>query len=365
MELELEPEEEPTTDSEVFYNEDMIVNRDISVASLAEYQERSGEELKVCDALSASGVRGLRYLNEVDGLEEVLINDIKPEAVENIQKNLELNGLGERAAVTQKDANLLLTENFRSLDYVDIDPFGSPTLYLDSTARSLRHESAAGFTATDLGPLYGSYPKVCERRYSSRPLKVEFGHELGIRILIKETFRAFSRYDRAFEPVLAWHEQHYSRVFGTVEESKKQCNRMLDDIGYLSFCRECRWRAYEDVEQCSACGGTVEKAGPLWTGKLADDEFAGGVRERLDSQGYTEAEQLIEKLQKEADISTPFYESHEIASSIGVQAPERKKLLEAVRERGFRASQTHFSPQGFRTDAPIEEIREAIETTAI
>ncbi|MDY6774274.1 MAG: tRNA (guanine(10)-N(2))-dimethyltransferase, partial [Candidatus Nanohaloarchaea archaeon] len=242
VELDLEPEEEPTTDSEVFYNSDMVTNRDISVASLAEFQARNGRELRICDALAGSGVRGLRYLVGVDGIEEVLVNDIKPEAVENIRRNLELNGVErEKVEVSRKDANLLLTEKFRSLDYVDIDPFGSPVPYLDSTARSLEHESAAGFTATDLGPLYGSYPKVCERRYGSKPIKTEFGHEIGLRILIKEVFRAFSRYDLAFQPLLSWHEQHYSRVFGTVEESKKQANRLLDNIGFLRFCRECRW----------------------------------------------------------------------------------------------------------------------------
>ncbi|MDY6769900.1 MAG: tRNA (guanine(10)-N(2))-dimethyltransferase [Candidatus Nanohaloarchaea archaeon] len=360
--LALEPEAEPTTDSDVFYNTDVATNRDISTACLAVHAAARDGELRVCDALAASGIRGLRYLDEVDGIEELLLNDISAEAVANIEENLSLNEDldGDRVAVSRQDATLLLAQEFRGLDYVDVDPFGSPAPHLDAAARAVRHEGLAGFTATDLGPLYGSYPKVCRRRYAATPMKIGFGHELGLRILVKEVFQAFARYDHAFTPIAAWHEQHYSRVVGRVEESKQQCNGLLDSIGHLSACRDCRWRGYERTATCPGCGGDVETAGPLWTGPLGDTAFLDDVAAWLDDRGYGAAHDLVATLRGEADIAVPFYDTHELASAAGVQAPGRATLLERVREQGYRAVPTHFSPQGVRTDAPLDVLHAAV-----
>lgn len=361
--LDVEPEEEPTTDDEVFYNTAMVVNRDVSVACLAAARDELADEIRVADVLAASGVRGLRYLREVDGVGAVLLNDIDERAVANIERNLELNGSPECVTVTNSDAASFLAEEFRSLDYVDIDPFGSPAPFLDATARAVTHGSAAGITATDLGPLYGSYPEVCRRRYASRPLKCAFGHEVGLRILIKEAVQAHARYDHAFTPRLAWHERHYSRVFGTVHESRKGCNRLLRDVGYLSFCRSCRWRAFDDApaEGCPHCGADIEWAGPLWTGALADGAFADDVADELDGRGYDEARELAGTVAGEAGIATPFYDTHEVAAAADVPAPKRADLVAALREQGYRATPTHFTPQGVRTDAPIDALHAAVD----
>ncbi|MFB6294441.1 MAG: hypothetical protein ABEI97_01660, partial [Candidatus Nanohaloarchaea archaeon] len=310
IELPVDVVEEPTTDDDVFYNQEMQVNRDISTACLAVLHEEYGGGWRVCDALAASGVRGFRYRDEVDGLGEVIVNDISSAAVDAMRTAADRNGLDDSVSVEHEDSNALLTSEFRSLDFVDIDPFGSPMPYLDSAARALRHNAAAGFTATDLGPLYGSYPKVCWRRYAATPVKASFGHEVGLRILAKEVFHAFSRYDYAFTPVLSWHEQHYSRVIGRVEESKQQCNAMLDDIGFLSFCRGCRWRKYTWVETCPACGGGVERAGPLWTGQLGTEDTGAAVTDWLDEHGYDAAADLVQTVTDEVAVTTPFYDTH-------------------------------------------------------
>lgn len=364
--LELEPEEEPTTESDVFYNTEMIINRDISTACLDLMQDEMDKEFTICDALAASGVRGLRYLTEIGGVTHAFLNDMNPIAAENIEKNLVLNDIGEdRATVTNQDANRVLTDNYRQLDFVDIDPFGSPAPYLDSAARSLFRESCIGVTATDLAPLFGSYRKVCERRYGSKPMKNGFSHETGLRILIKEVFETLSRYDFAFEPLFCHYERHYYRVFGKVRESKKACNRSLDDIGYLSFCRDCHWRGFsalKDIPQhCPYCAEPVETAGPLWTGKFSDQRFAEKVQAWLGEQEYGEAEAVAATVAAECDITTPYYDTHKLGSALETEAPRKQELIDTLREYGFRATETHFSPQGVRTDAPMEKIGELVE----
>lgn len=363
--LDLEPAAEPTTDDDVFYNEAMVTNRDISTACLATYQSQHGRELTVCDALAASGIRGLRYLDEVDGIDRVVFNDLNPEAITRLEHHLGLNNVtAERAEVVNGDAAVILSERFHDLDMVDIDPFGSPAPYLDAAARASHHEAAIGVTATDLGPLYGSYVKVCRRRYGSQPVKNAFGHETGLRILLKEVFNTYARYDYAFEPLLCHHERHYHRIFGKVWESKKSTNRRLEYIGFMGWCADCGWRGFrgltESCATCPHCSNDVRTAGPLWTGPLADASFAGKVADWLAERDYADAAGLASTVRDEADIHVPFYDTHELASHVGVQAPQHEELIAALDERGYSVARTHFTPQGVRTDAPIDVLHDVL-----
>lgn len=365
IQLELEPEDEPTTESDIFYNTEMVVNRDISAACLAVMQDEFGKELTICDALSASGIRGLRYLSEVDGIQKAILNDMNPTAVENIRRNVELNEADEsKIEVTNHDANRVLTDNYRQLDFVDLDPFGSPAPYLDSAARSLFHESCLGVTATDLAPLFGSYRKVCERRYASKPLKTKFSHEIGLRILLYNVFTTLTRYDFAFEPLLCHYERHYYRIFGKVRESKKTCNRRLKDTGYLHFCRDCGWRGFERIDHiktaCPNCDSEVEHSGPMWTGQFSDEKFTARVQTWLEEQDYTEAAELVQVVENECGIVTPYYDTHALGSRMDAEAPRKDELLQALQKKGFNATETHFSPRGIRTNAPIDTIRELV-----
>lgn len=365
IQIDIEPEEEPTTDSDVFYNTAMVTNRDISVACLNAYNEQRERDtgMTICDALAASGIRGLRYAKDVSDVDEVVINDRDPEAVENIRTNLSLNTEttdDEQVTITNRDANTLLTDRYRSLDFVDLDPYGSPTPFMDSAARSLFREAAIGVTATDLAPLFGSYRKVCERRYASKPMKNNFSHETGLRILIKDVFTHMSRYNFAFEPLLCQYERHYYRVFGKVRESKKKCNRLLEHIGYLQHCRDCGWRDFTELkniqQDCPHCSSTAESAGPLWTGTFSKPEFADRVHGHLEDRGYTDAAELVETVSAECGIRTPYYDTHGLGAVMGTEAPRKQELVDALQEQGYRAAETHFSPKGVRTDAPIDVI---------
>ena len=44
----------------VFYNPVMELNRDLSVLAFQAYQRRAGREISICDALTGSGIRGVR-----------------------------------------------------------------------------------------------------------------------------------------------------------------------------------------------------------------------------------------------------------------------------------------------------------------
>ena len=347
-------EDEPGKDSEVFFNQEMRNNRDISEVALQIFRQKiDPPKFNICDPLAASGIRGMRYTD----IGRVYINDTNPKAVENIENALEENDL--EAEVSEKDANVLLSENRNFFHFIDIDPFGSFSPFLDSTARATNYQGFVGLTATDNAVPAGTYSKTCMRRYSSKPLKNSFMHETGLRIYIKEVFENYARYDKCFDPKICWHERHYSRVMGRVTESKKRTNRALDNIGYLSFCPECRWRKLERKEECDTCGSETRIAGPLWTGKIADQRFTEEMLEEMPEDW--EAREILEKVDSEAEILTPFYDIHKLASNMNIQVPKRETVIEALREKGYPVSRTHFGPTGFRTDAPIEDIRSIIQ----
>lgn len=349
------PEDEPTKESEVFYNEKMLHNRDLSAVAAKVFREKVDiEQFTTCDAMSASGIRGFRY---AEFSEHLFLNDTNPKAIESIEKGLEANDL--EANVSNKNANIFLSENRNRFHFIDIDPFGSFLEFLDSTVRASNHTSFVGLTATDNSVASGSYKKACMRRYNSTPLKNSFMHETGLRIYIKEVFQNYARFDMCFDPKICWNERHYSRVMGRVTESKKRTNRALDKIGYLSFCPECRWRKLERVEECENCGEETRIAGPLWTGKIVDQRFTEDMLEEMPEK-WEDSYEMLEKLHSEAEILTPFYDLHELCSNMGIQVPKREKVIESIREKGYPVSRTHFSPTGFRTDAPIEDIKDLI-----
>ncbi|MFB6292353.1 MAG: tRNA (guanine(10)-N(2))-dimethyltransferase [Candidatus Nanohaloarchaea archaeon] len=348
-------EDEPDRDSEVFFNEKMLHNRDLSEIAGRVFREKAEkEEFRVCDPLAGSGIRGFRYSGITDRL---IINDANPAAVENIERGLESNDI--EAEVQNEGANVLLSEYRNFFHLVDVDPFGPFTPFLDSTARAANHESFVGLTATDNAAPAGSYPEVCRRRYASQPLKNSFMHETALRIYIKTVFENFARFDKCFDPKICFQERHYARVMGRVTESKRRTNRALDNVGHLSFCPGCRWRTLEREETCPECGSRTNIAGPLWTGKFVDRRFTGDMIEKM-PEDWEESRELLERVHNEAEILTPFYDLHELCSVLGVQVPKRDEVIDAIRDKGYPVARTHFDPNGFRTDAPIEDVKQLI-----
>jgi tRNA (guanine26-N2/guanine27-N2)-dimethyltransferase len=340
---------ETQKDTEVFFNEEMKTNRDLSFLAAKVFSEELDEEMRVIDALAASGIRGMRYTSEGD----IWMNDANPSAVEAMERGLEENGI--EAQVSENDTNVFLSEHKNFFHFVDVDPYGSFVNFLDSAARATSHTGFAGFTATDNAAPAGSYRTVCRRRYGATPLKNSFMHETGLRIYIREIFENYARYDKAFDPKVCWHERHYSRVMGRVTESKQRCNNSLENIGYLSYCRNCGWRKLEDIDLCPRCDTETDRAGPLWTGKLSDQRFTRKMLEEI-PEGWENSRKLLEKIHSEAEIVTPFYDIHELCSKHKLQVPKRRDVFEALEDTGYPVSLTHFSDTGVRTDAPLDDL---------
>ncbi|RNF22554.1 putative N(2), N(2)-dimethylguanosine tRNA methyltransferase [Trypanosoma conorhini] len=95
--------EEDDDGQAVFYNPAQVVNRDLSVCALACFSRLRRDEprrkggtrdgITILEALSATGLRAIRYYKEVPGIRFIIANDIDADAVECIRRNCEFNAV--------------------------------------------------------------------------------------------------------------------------------------------------------------------------------------------------------------------------------------------------------------------------------
>ena len=78
--IEFPEYEKVSSDAPVFYNPHMELNRDISILALQTYQKEQNREINICDLFGGSGIRGIRYKKEIDGVENVYIGNENNEA---------------------------------------------------------------------------------------------------------------------------------------------------------------------------------------------------------------------------------------------------------------------------------------------
>jgi tRNA (guanine26-N2/guanine27-N2)-dimethyltransferase len=347
----------------VFYNPRMEICRDISVSAAQILSNEIGG-LKVCDPLAGVGARGIRYAKEVKGISKVLVNDYSIEAFELINRNVELNGLGSVIEARREDANALMWKNRGWFDFVDLDPFGSPAPFIDAACAALARQGVLAMTATDTAPLSGTHAAACLRRYGARPIKTEYCHESGVRILIGFTQRVAGKHDLALTPVFAHSTQHYFRVYLRARKGARRTDEVLKQLGYISHCSACGRRfltrgiAPKPPAICE-CGNRLVHAGPMWLGKLMDKAFVDEVAGDLAVRNFKFKKQalaLLYQCAEEAEGPPMFHDVHELARRTKHQPPKIAELIAKLKERGYFASRTHFSGTGFRTDAPMEEI---------
>lgn len=352
----------------VFYNPVMELNRDLSVLALQVYRDNQNDDVKICDAFGGSGIRGIRYAREISGIEDVVITDLNPLAVKYTCDNIESNGL-DNVRVYKEDANILLRKCRGKFDVVDIDPFGTPAPFVESAATSLKSGGLLCVTATDTSALCGTYKEPCIRKYGAMPLKTEYCHENGLRILIGFIARTFAKYKKFITPVFSHSTEHYLRVYLEVGRGAKNTDKSLKYLGYIAHCDKCLYRMTISgitphiPDECPECGGVIKAGGPLWLGKIQDSEYIKNMQDLLPLKSigtYNNSLKLLERCYEESEGPVTFYDVHKICKVLKISAPRFSSILEELLKAGYFASRTHVKPTGIKTDAPIEEIKNII-----
>jgi tRNA (guanine26-N2/guanine27-N2)-dimethyltransferase len=354
----------------VFYNPVMELNRDMAVLALQAYQKMLNREISVCEPLTSSGIRGIRFAVEVKGVKRVLINDINRKAFQLASHNVQMNGLGERVAVANEEANHLLScygAPRKRFDAIDVDPFGSPVSYLDSAIRALRNNGFLALTATDMASLCGVYPKACIRKYGGKPLRTEYCHELAVRLLAGCLAITAAKYDMGISIVFSHSAAHYIRIYATIKYGAKKADESIKNMGYILHCFHCFHREtkkelfpVERSGKCSQCGSKISVAGPLWLGKIFDKEFCELMEQEIKQRKFRLSERIgkiLALVKSEAEAPITYYVVDKLCDAQGLPVPSIKKVIEALKEGGFQACLTHFNSNGIRTDASAMDMK--------
>ncbi len=345
------------TNPAAFFNPDAELVRDTSVAALAVFQKSFGKQISTCDALSATGIRGLRYAKEVSGVREVLLNDSNPVAVKVIKKNIFENKLGKISSASWSDANKLLFSG-RVFHFIDLDPFGSPAEFIDGAARAIFHKGFVGITATDTAALCGSKPFAGLRKYGIRTGRTDFHQELGLRTLITFSILTFAKWDRAFVPVLSFAYKHYYRIFGKIAHAGK-IEKLLKQIDFLSYCRKCNNRKIGAEKNCDFCSTQTEILGPLYLGKINEKEFCQQTAEEIRKRNFKQAGaeiKLLRSLVEESDAPPFYYELNFLCKLHKKNSQPIEEIISNLKKKRFSAQRTYLNPNAIKTNAQLKEV---------
>lgn len=352
VEIWVPVEEVKPSKSEAFYNPRMELNRDLSVAVAGAYFGKAHAD--ICEPLAATGVRGVRYCRELQD-SEVWIGDIRESAVKLIEKNAKHNNC-KNAHVAHKDANELISE--RGYDLVDIDPFGTPSPFMDSAIENTKIGGLLALTATDMMALCGKVKGPMKKYDNAVSIRTEYCHETAVRLVIGLAARRAVKFGKGVKVLLSLSTDHYVRVFLEITEKPAK------EIGHIWHCSSCGSRGFAKTgEKVSCdCGGKLLIMGPLWTGQLFEDDFVASLKIEENFGTAKKLGKILGLMIEEAGAPGLYYNYHNLCKRYKVCAPRLDKLLENLREKGFVATHTHFDPTSFRTDAKVEEIGDIIES---
>ncbi len=355
-----------------FYNPKMKLNRDIAVGLLNALCRWNKEQIKVLEPLAATGVRSIRFALEVACVSLVKANDVSKRAYEVLKQNIELNGLKEKILPYNYEANffmLLLRGKKEYFDYIDIDPFGSPIYYIDSSIKVIKSKGIIAVTATDTAALCGVYPDVCLRRYDAVSTKTSFQHEVGLRILMGSIARHAVKHEVGVEFLLSYAEGNHYRTYFTIHRGKASCRETLEKIGYTIYCKKCFWRKTIkrnlefNLKHCPRCSEKTVYLGPLWTASLGHEKMCESLMSSAQKEGVPVSKKyfsLLANLKREVEGTPTYYNLHSICSRLKISPAKKSLVIDYLRNKGFKAVETHFDPYSIKTNASIQEVEEAV-----
>ncbi|RXG71732.1 putative tRNA (guanine(26)-N(2))-dimethyltransferase [Armadillidium vulgare] len=298
------------TKEEDFKREFIVNNTEISPCGV---KDENG--IRVLEALAASGLRSIRYAKEVGGIKEIIANDISKQAIECLKSNLESNDVHHIVEPSLNDASLVMYQN-RNVDErftaVDLDPYGSPHIFLDGAVQSVTEGGLLMVTSTDMAVLCGNAPETCYLKYGALSPKLKSCHEIvkyfyyfyyyyyhhhhhhhhfyyyyyflkyfllsvflygktanksstkflnilqALRIILQAIEANANKYGRYIVPLLSLSVDFYARVFVRVFTSPVKCKDTCAKLSYLHYCTSCESTSFQSLGYVVRNGNSVK-----------------------------------------------------------------------------------------------------------
>ncbi|MES1919499.1 RNA methyltransferase tRNA(m5U54)methyltransferase [Bonamia ostreae] len=390
-----------------FYNEAQVLNRDLSVAAIATFIkyiqkkddikfrrnfELNGDKINfkkkvvIVDGLSASGIRSIRYANELEPKKhiEIIANDIDPKSVRLIKENCDLNKTSERVQIRNSDlkfsfaqqSKFLLT-NEDDLTIIDLDPYGSAAPFIQNSLNSIQDGGLLCVTCTDMRNFAGLNTGSCWSHYNAMTTRGKYCHELALRILLGHISRTASGLKKHIVPLASFSINFYVRVFVRVLKSPSAANSSCRQNGHVFVCSDCdsfktqrlaRINGNGDMKpvlvdpnasKCEVCAGRREMIGPIWCDRLHDELYLEeliGQTKKLDFLERQSEAVSLASLAK-AEIEAPFYVNlSALSKKIRCGSISNRMFGRGIVNSGYRISRSHIKPEFLKTDAPFSVI---------
>jgi len=339
-----------------FFNPKARLTRDFSIIAYGAFLKKFVGPKIFLDGLSGVGIRGLRVANELS-LDNVIINDLNPTALELAKHSAQLNNLKNIQYSEMEVCRFLSNHSTKGErgSIVDIDPFGSPSEFFDCGIRATMHGGILSTTATDLQVLNGLYQNACKRKYGGIPIRVEYGNEMAIRLILGCLRMVAGRIGVEIVPLYAESNMHYYRTYVRVLIRQDQ----KENIGYILHCKNCGQRkiSLEQDNECELCKSKISVAGPLWIDKIFDKQFVEDMILKVPELSVDKiCEKTLQKCLLESQMPGTYFTLDEIASRMRSSPPKLEDAIKNLQKNGYVASPTSFCPTGFRTNANINQI---------
>ncbi|XP_069692231.1 tRNA (guanine(26)-N(2))-dimethyltransferase [Periplaneta americana] len=400
----------------VFYNPVQEFNRDLSIAVLTlcaedhrqriwekkakrnEKTQENGsmdipsEELKpgtkyeegltILEALSASGLRSIRYAKEVPGVKEIVANDISEKAAASIRANVSHNGVDHLVTTSHDDAVMVMYRHRRSADRfnaIDLDPYGCPSPFLDAAVQSVSDGGVLLVTCTDMAVLAGNCPETCYSKYGAISLHIKSCHEMALRIVLQCLESHANRYGRYIVPLLSISADFYVRVFVRMFTSPAMCKRTTSKLAFVFQCKGCKTLTLQPLgvshqygdkphqfkftlphgppvgTTCEHCDHRHHIGGPIWSGPLHDDMFVSRLKELACRGEFGTARRMqgvLAVIQEELPDVPLYYTLDSLCSILHSETLPMMQFRSALLNAGYRVSFSHASRMSIKTDAP-------------
>ncbi|KAL1650298.1 RNA methyltransferase tRNA(m5U54)methyltransferase [Diplodia intermedia] len=269
-----------------------------------------GPKFRILDALSATGLRALRYAHEIPFATSVTGNDLSPSAVDAMKLNIKHNRLEHKITPVTGNAVAHMYQFVgqegiggpgHKYDVIDLDPYGTAVPFLDGAIQAVADGGLLCVTCTDAGVFNSnSYPEKAYSQYGGLPMKGYHSHEGGLRLILHAIATTAAKYGISIEPLLSLSIDYYARVFVRVRKSPadvkflagKQMLVYNCDSGCGAWTKQFLARNHVQVGKkgaeyfkysfaqgpsapphCPHCGFKTHLSGPMWGGPLHNPAF--------------------------------------------------------------------------------------------
>jgi tRNA (guanine26-N2/guanine27-N2)-dimethyltransferase len=274
-------------------------------------------KFQILDALSATGLRALRYAQEIPFTTLVTANDLLETATNTIKLNIEHNRQDHIiSAITGNALTHMylfvgdgckdekgLPRDSTKYDVIDLDPYGTAAPFLDAAVQAVRDDGGLlCVTCTDAGVWASNgYPEKAYSLYGGTPMKGVMSHEGGLRLILHAIATSAARYGLAMEPLLSLSIDFYARVFVRITKSPADvkflagktmvvnncdtgCGAWItqtigrnkltkDKNGKSFFWKHVFGQASSGGDNCPHCGMKTHLAGPMYAGPIHSADF--------------------------------------------------------------------------------------------